>query len=103
MKLPQKKELPCSCYVFDEEHPENYHGCSCGNYDDARSQGCAQGWNDCLEAISKPQHQVENTGDARRYRIRREQAYFAGRQNADNLDYAAFCAAYDAVSDASLS
>ena len=48
MKLPERNELPCSCYVQPD-----YEGCTCGNYDDANSQGYAQGWNDCLDAIVK--------------------------------------------------
>lgn len=47
-KLPEKMPLPCSCYT--EPH---YEGCECGNYDDAHSQGYAQGWNDAIVAIAK--------------------------------------------------
>lgn len=41
----ERMELPCDCYM-----PPDYEGCFCGNYDDARRQGYAQGWNDALEA-----------------------------------------------------
>lgn len=45
---PKKEELPCGCYMQPD-----YEGCTCGNYDDARRQGYAQGWNDAIEACEK--------------------------------------------------
>lgn len=44
-RLPEKVTLPCDCYTGTD-------GCMCGNYDDARSQGHAQGWNECLDKIA---------------------------------------------------
>lgn len=40
--------------------------------------------------------------DAKRYIARRSQAYFLGRVDGDSEDYEAFCAAYDAASDAAM-
>lgn len=43
-----KRKIPCSCFM-----PPNYDGCDCGNYDDAHSQGFAQGWNAAIDALDK--------------------------------------------------
>ena len=42
----KEREPRCGCYT-----PPDYEGCTCGNYDDAHSQGYTQGWNDAVKRI----------------------------------------------------